>query len=456
LEEGSIVRELPKGWGNFAIQELVEFNPKNDIDNETVVGFIPMPLMSTEFKQEPLFEERKWHEVKKGYTHFQNGDVLLAKITPCFENGKAGIPKNLPNGLGAGSTEYFVCRANDDLLCSEYLLAYFKTPEFMKLGELAMTGSVGHKRVAKEYLLTSEIPLPPLNEQKRIADRLDLLLTRIDKTKAHLDRIPPLLKRFRQSVLAAATSGKLTEDWREAHGVGDFKITHLSEVAAGFSYGSSAKSSPSGLIPVLRMGNIQNGKLDWSDLVFTSDQVEIDKYKLVNGDVLFNRTNSPELVGKTTVYQGEQPAIYAGYLIRIRCGESLLPDYLNYCLNSPAGRDYCWAVKSDGVSQSNINAKKLAEFEFELPTIEEQHEIVRRVETLFAKADRIEAQYKTARQQVDRLTPALLAKAFRGELVPQDPNDEPASVLLERVKAVKGGEEKKKGRSRNVPKKAPS
>jgi type I restriction enzyme S subunit len=152
--------------------------------------------------------------------------------------------------------------------------------------------------------------------------------------------------------------------------------------------------------------------------------------------VLFNRTNSPELVGKTAVYRGERDAIYAGYLIRVRCTEQLLPDYLNYCLNSPAGRDYCWRVKSDGVSQSNINAKKLAAFEFELPSIEEQHEIVRRVEALFSYADRLEARYTAAHAQVERLTPALLAKAFRGELVPQDPNDEPASMLLERIRAA--------------------
>lgn len=197
------------------------------------------------------------------------------------------------------------------------------------------------------------------------------------------------------------------------------------------------------------MGNIQNGVLDWSDLVFSSDLQEIKKYLLSAGDVLFNRTNSPELVGKTAVFKGERDAIYAGYLIRVRCGERLLPDYLNYNLNSPAGRDYCWQVKSDGVSQSNINAKKLAAFTFLLPSIKEQTEIVRRVEKLFAFADKLEARYTTARKQVEHLTPALLAKAFRGELVEQDPNDEPASVLLERIRAERAGHVvPKKGRGR--------
>jgi type I restriction enzyme S subunit len=214
----------------------------------------------------------------------------------------------------------------------------------------------------------------------------------------------------------------------------------LEDVALEFSYGSSAKSSPSGSVPVLRMGNIQDGKLDWNNLVFTSDIKEIEKYQLLTGDVLFNRTNSPELVGKTAVYKGERPAIYAGYLIRVRCSADLLPDYLNYCLNSPAGRDYCWQVKSDAISQSNINARKLAAFQFELPPIEEQAEIVRRTEALFAYADRLAARYQAARTQVDRLTPALLTKAFRGELVSQDPNDESASVLLERIRAERAAQ----------------
>ncbi|WP_219847150.1 restriction endonuclease subunit S [Burkholderia multivorans] len=220
----------------------------------------------------------------------------------------------------------------------------------------------------------------------------------------------------------------------------------LADVADDFSYGTSAKSSKVGLVPVLRMGNIQDGSLDWADLVFTSDADEIEKYRLVAGDVLFNRTNSPELVGKTAVFKGEREAIYAGYLIRVRCSNRLNPDFLNYCLGSPAGRNYCWRVKSDGVSQSNINAKKLAAFEFELPSIDEQREIVRRVESLFTLADKIQAQYDQASERLERLTPALLAKAFRGELVPQDTADESAEKLLERVNALAASVATKRGR----------
>lgn len=300
----------------------------------------------------------------------------------------------------------------------------------------------------REDAYRTKINLAPLNEQKRIADKLDALLARVDACRERLDRISLILKRFRQSVLAAATSGQLTEDWRDIHSTNKMaRWVSLEDVASKLSYGSSAKSSPSGSVPVLRMGNIQDAKLDWNNLVFTSDIKEIEKYQLLTGDVLFNRTNSPELVGKTAVYKGERPAIYAGYLIRVRCSADLLPDYLNYCLNSPAGRDYCWQVKSDAISQSNINARKLAAFQFELPSIEEQAEIVRRTKVLFAYADRLEARYQAARTQVDRLTPTLLAKAFCGELVPQDPNDEPASVLLERIRAERAAQPAKPKRS---------
>ncbi|HEX8209292.1 MAG TPA: restriction endonuclease subunit S [Longimicrobium sp.] len=243
------------------------------------------------------------------------------------------------------------------------------------------------------------------------------------------------MSRLRLAILTYATSGELTVDWRSQHQVsGGWKTVSLSEVASGFSYGSAAKSAESGEVPVLRMGNIQDGHIDWSDLVYTSNPSEINKYSLEPGDVLFNRTNSPELVGKTAVYHGEREAIYAGYLIRVRCQGSVLPDFLSYSLNSSQGREYCQRVKSDGVSQSNINAKKLASYQFALPTLAEQHEITARVERLLNGVNELEARYKTVRLAVNQFVPALLALAYRGELVPQDPQDEPASRLLDRIK----------------------
>jgi type I restriction enzyme S subunit len=171
-----------------------------------------------------------------------------------------------------------------------------------------------------------------------------------------------LCDRYKQAVLEAAISGEMTQEWREHQKLPELEKVQLAEVASEFSYGSSARSNPSGIVPVLRMGNIQDGLLDWSDLVYTSDSLEIEKYRLREGDVLFNRTNSPELVGKTALYKGKREAIYAGYLIRIRCSSKLLPAFLTYALNSPIGRYYCWQVKTDGVSQSNYQCEKIGCF----------------------------------------------------------------------------------------------
>lgn len=319
-----------------------------------------------------------------------------------------------------------------------YLFNWIKSPAVQNKIEEMCDGTTNQIELSRTAIAETAIPVAPRKEQARIADQLDTLLARIRVCNHHLDTIPGLLKRFRQAVLDAATTGALTEDWREPDAQ-PWRSVLLGDVASDFSYGSAAKSSKSGAVPVLRMGNIQQGELDWTDLVYTSDTKEIGKYELLPGDVLFNRTNSPELVGKTAVYQGERAAIYAGYLIRVRCSEDLLPEFLNYCLGSKAGRNYCWSVKSDGVSQSNINAKKLAAFPFALPLPSEQKEIVRRAKALFALIKRIEAHHKKIVAHAQRLAPQVLAKAFRGDLAPQDPNDEPATALLARVMAKRTG-----------------
>lgn len=339
------------------------------------------------------------------------------------------------------------------------------------------------KAIGKEFLHDLPIPLPPLNEQKRIVAKLDAIMPRIEVVKERLDRVPEAIRRFRQSVLNNAVTGKLTEQWREAHPeVGNlenaikayckqrlskcsstaqrkkvkaiydsleseafaelpatWEYVFLKKICKTFQYGTSAKSAKQGKVAVLRMGNLQNGKIDWSDLAYTSNEKEIKKYLLKKGDVLFNRTNSPELVGKTSIYMGEHIAIFAGYLIRIgNCRNLLDSHYLNYALNTGYARKFCHREKTDGVNQSNINAQKLAHFEIPLPPLEEQKEIVRQAERLFALADKVEVRYQRAKERVDKLAQSLLAKAFRGELVSQDPNDEPAEKLLKRIEAERG------------------
>lgn len=224
-------------------------------------------------------------------------------------------------------------------------------------------------------------------------------------------------------------------------------LERLGWMSYGVGYGTSAKSVRSGLMPVLRMGNIQNGKFDWTNLAYTSDQSEITKYQLSSGDVLFNRTNSPEWVGKTALYRGEKAALFAGYLIRINHIDTIIDSrYLNYYLNSHEAKKRGSLVKTDGVNQSNINGQKLSNYPFPYCSFQEQLIVANVLDEKLSLIDAATANIKKQLKKSDALRQSILKKAFSGELVEQDAHDEPASILLERIKAEK--------QSQGAPKKA--
>ncbi|ENM5893583.1 restriction endonuclease subunit S [Vibrio mimicus] len=344
------------------------------------------------------------------------GDLLLTNAGPRNRCGVTTFVKNVRSNLMLSGKMYRM-RFDESRVYAKYIESYLRTPEARRQIDQRKTGmSESGLNLTQERFLSVPVVMCPYEEQVRIADKLESIFETLRNAQSRLEKIPLLLKRFRMSVLSAAVSGDLTEEWRDVNNADDWEHVSLKQVGKGFNYGSSAKSKKEGSVPVLRMGNLQDGKLDWSDLVYTSDESEIEKYKLEPGDVLFNRTNSPELVGKTSIYRGEREAIFAGYLIKVQGTERLNSEYLNIQLNSPNARDYCWQVKTDGVSQSNINAQKLKAYEFNLPSIEEQEEIVRVVSELLAKSDLVKKQYEAAKLRVDKLTQSILARAFRGEL----------------------------------------
>lgn len=209
----------------------------------------------------------------------------------------------------------------------------------------------------------------------------------------------------------------------------------MSSLTQDLPYGTSKKSSSRGKIAVLRMGNLQQGEIDYSDLVYSSDKEDIDKYLLTYGDLLFNRTNSSEWVGKTAIYRGEVSAIYAGYLIRIR--SFLDAEYLNSVMNSKYAKEICLLVKTDAVNQSNINATKLGRFLIPVPPLSEQVRISNMVSEALYWNNFIEIKKLELEQYIQQIKSKILDLAIRGKLVPQNPNDEPASVLLERIRAEK-------------------
>lgn len=278
-----------------------------------------------------------------------------------------------------------------------------------------------------QFLEKAAFPLPPLPEQHRIVAKLEELLSELEKGKEQLHTALDQLKVYRQAVLKYAFEGKLTNNAKvksknskveNGELPEGWKWVKLGEVCTSVEYGSAAKSKEKGKIPVLRMGNIQNGRFDWSDLVYTDDENEIKKYLLKKNDVLFNRTNSAELVGKTALYKGERKAIFAGYLIRINRIESLIDAYyLTYYLNTHAAKTYGNTVRSFGVNQSNINGTKLKSYPLPLPLLEEQQHVVEEIESRLSVADKLEETITASLQQSETLRQSIFKKAFEGKLV---------------------------------------
>lgn len=479
---------LPSGWVSRTLEDVVEINPRLDkklFSDDMDISFVPMSAVETENGKIDISEIRSFGDVKKGYTAFQEKDVLFAKITPCMENGKMAVVPKLKNNLGFGSTEFHVLRSLTDVL-PEYIYYFVSSKQFRIDAEHNMTGAVGQRRVPTTYFQNVSIPLPEYAEQKRVVAKIEELFSELDSGIASLKTAQEQLKIYRQALLKHAFEGKLTEQWRkdnaskletpeqllariqterearyqqqldewkqavkdwEAKGkegkkpnvikkLKDFGeldnnvLQSLNELpsswywgkvgslATSVEYGTSAKSSEAGKVPVIRMGNMQGGKIDWSDLVYTSDEEEIEKYRLSKNDVLFNRTNSPEWVGKTVKYSGERPAIFAGYLIRINYVENIVnPDYLNYFLNSQIAKNYGNTVKTDGVNQSNINGEKLQHYPFPFCSLAEQQEIVNQLEEKLSIIEQNEKEIESALAKAELLRQSILKKAFSGQLV---------------------------------------
>ncbi len=362
------------------------------------------------------------------------------------------------------------------------LLFYFMWT--VRLGDTSRATTV--PSVRKSDVENLPIPLPPLSEQHRIVAEIEKHFTRLDASVDALKRAQANLKRYRASLLKVACEGRLVpteaelarsedRDYEPADRLlerilyerrdhwesqpkrrGKYKepappdTSDLPELPEGWvwtsvehlsylvQYGTSAKASSSSVgTPVLRMGNIQDGKLDFSNLKYLPNgNPEVKKTLLNPGDLLFNRTNSAELVGKSTVFKGELPAVcFASYLIRVSFEDSYLSDLACTYINSEHGRNFIRSVVSQQVGQANVNGTKLSSMPIPLPPLAEQHRIVAEVERQMSVIQQAEAAVDASLKGSDRLRQSILKQAFSGQLVPQDPNDEPASVLLERIRA---------------------
>ena len=224
IAEDEIPFDIPDTWRWVRVAQIVTLNPKNDLADDLETSFIPMPCVMDGFRNLHTYEVKKWKEIKKGFTHFAEGDIGVAKITPCFQNRKSVIFRNLKNGYGSGTTELTVVRTINETVLSEYLLWFFKTEYFIANGVKSFTGTAGQQRIHKDYLATCLIPLPSLTEQKRIVAKIEELLPYVDRYAAAYEKLEQFNAKFpedmKKSILQYAIQGKLVEQ-RAEEGTGE-------------------------------------------------------------------------------------------------------------------------------------------------------------------------------------------------------------------------------------------
>lgn len=432
----------------------------------------------------------------------RTGDVVISMTRPNL-NAVALVPDHLDGAIG--STGFHVLRSK--WMKPEFLFGLVQTDAFIDSMCDVVQGAL-YPAVRPKDIAAFQFVLQSLNQQTRIVEKLEELLSDLDAGVAELKAAQKKLGQYRQSLLKAAVEGALTADWRAGRKVGagdsapetgaqllerilterrtrweakqlakfavqgkappkDWQTKYpepvqpdtaqLPELPKGWvwasvdqltaeqKYGSSSKTNEDSTgVPILRMGNIQDGDLDFSNLKYLpADHDEFPSLYLQDGDLLFNRTNSPELVGKTAVYRSQiSPCSFASYLISVRFSQSYIPELASTFINSAYGKHWIKSVVVQQVGQANVNGSKLAALAIPLPPLEEQKVIV---SSLQAQTNEIVEQLKnvdTSLKQSAAQRKNILKAAFSGQLVPQDPNDEPASVLLERIRAERAERDK--------------
>lgn len=397
---------LPGGWDPAVLSALTR---------EVRVSVRPDPAAEYELWSVPAYaqgEPERLLGADIGSTKrvVQPADVLLCKINPRI-NRVWQVGARPPSGVTQiASPEWIVLRVIDPQRVDPHYLRHFlRSPAFRRRIESTVHGVTGsHTRARVPELMTTDVPVPLLREQRRIVEILEDHLSRLDAANAYLDAVEG---RARSLVAASARSH-----------VDAASVTAASSTVGAHAvlieYGTSTKTSVTATgVPVLRMGNIKHGRVLWDGLKYLPNtHQEFPRLLLESGDLLFNRTNSAEHVGKCAVFRDERPASFASYLIRARFDDEVLPEWASLVINSPQGRHYVASVVSQQVGQANVNGSKLRSFPLPVPSIEEQTARVRDHEALIATAETARTGLRDARTRSESLRRSLLAAAFSGRL----------------------------------------
>lgn len=436
-----------------------------------------MADVAEEFGGIDLKNARPALEVRKGYTQFQAGDVLFAKITPCMENGKVAVVPQLRTHVGYGSTEFHVFRPKSGVQ-PKWIGHFLARSDFRRNAQRNMSGSAGQLRVPTKWLTEQEIPLPKPEVQTTVLAKIEELFSDLDAGVAALKRAQANLKRYRASVLKAAVEGRLTEKWRATNPPAEPAAKLLERILAERrkkweaaqlkKYADAGKARPQGwqkkyfepaapdtsnlpelpkgwcwatveqvseiqsglqkqpsrtpkghAFPYLRVANVLRGRLDLTVVHrFELLPGELDRLRLFQGDLLIVEGNgSPTEIGRCAIWNGAiKDCIHQNHIIRVR-PILMIPTFLNTYWNSPAGTA---RVKEKSASTSGLytlSVSKIAALPVPVPSLDEQLEIVSQVEAALSKIDHAETEIKRSLERTARLRQAILKRAFEGRLV---------------------------------------
>jgi len=407
---------MKEGWELRKLEEVCQIRPSKQeatkiISDSDLVSFLPMKNLGIEQKYVYSSENKELSSVSSSYTYFQDGDVLLAKITPCFENGKLGIAKDLTNGIGFGSSEYVVYRSLE-VLNNEFLYYFLSQEDFREKGRTQMQGAVGHKRITKDFYENSLIPIPPLPEQKQIVKLLDQAFEAIDQAKANIEKNIANAKELFQSKLNDIFSQKC-EGWEEKT---------LGEVCTIKPQKKLVKEKlkESDLVSFVPMKY-----LEVNQMYFNSEETKTLKEAysgyvyFEEGDVVLAKITPCFENGKLGIAKDLKNGIGFGsseYVIYRVDKDKLSAEFLYFFLNRETFR-----IKGKSLMSGAVGHKRIQPIFYEneiiyLPSLEEQSKILKNITTVQNSLNKIESTYNNKLTSLEELKKSILQKAFSGEL----------------------------------------
>ena len=415
--------EVPANWKWVRLSDLYLINPKNNADSELDVAFVPMEMISAGMNSQFNFSTQKWGKVKKGHTHFRDGDVAFAKISPCFENRKSMIINNLPNGIGAGTTELIVLR-NPKIL-QTYTYWIVNSENFIQGGRQTYSGTVGQQRISMDYVKDYLVPLAPLPEQHRIVARIEALFSKLDEAKEKAQSVLDSFENRRVAILHKAFTGELTKKWRYERGISfdSWETKNFGEIA-------NVKSNlvdPKGYqnFPHIAPDNIEKktGRLLEYHTI-AEDKVTSGKHRFFAGQILYSKLRP--YLSKVVVIDFD--GLCSSDMYPIEAIANINTRYLWYLMLSYDFLQQA-SMAMSGITLPRIGQKELLTIKMHIATnFEEQQEIVRILDRLLSQEQQAKQAAEAVIAQIDVMKKSILARAFRGELGTNDPNDEPARI----------------------------